>query len=337
MRVLLIGDPHVTAEEIPDAQGLVHLVVDVLKKHQPDYVVLLGDLHHNHASVHADVTKFWLDSLKTMSAALPHGHIVALLGNHDMSTVGSGHALLSYCNRTDLPNVIVVDRPKRLGSNVVAIPYCHTAEQLIEACREVGATGSDVVLCHQTFSGSFYENGFFAKDGINPDLVPGAKIISGHIHAAQEFGRVWYVGSPRWRNALDENQDKNIHLLNIEGAELKSITAIPTSPSCRKMVKTKFENGVHVLGPAPSESLVNVSWVVESVGTKEQNEAVLNLVPDGVSFRGFIVQEGEAKVKESDGVLPAWEKWVATASLPNGTGFADVDKVVKERVCKLTQ
>ena len=95
---------------------------------------------------------------------------------------------------------------------------------------------ANTVVCHQTFAGSDYGNGFYAKDGINPDLIPQKKIIGGHIHSGQEFGKVFYVGSPRWRTLTDANQDRAIWLIEFDGeGNLLNKTPFSTNGVCRRV------------------------------------------------------------------------------------------------------
>jgi hypothetical protein len=45
------------------------------------------------------------------------------------------------------------------------------------------------VVCHATFNGARYENGFYAKEALDPDAVPQKRIISGHIHTPASSAR----------------------------------------------------------------------------------------------------------------------------------------------------
>ena len=56
LRLLIVGDPHVTVEELGDCQGLMALIDQTLEADPTiDHVVFLGDLHHNHRLIDVDV------------------------------------------------------------------------------------------------------------------------------------------------------------------------------------------------------------------------------------------------------------------------------------------
>ena len=47
MRVLYVGDPHVTVSEMADGWALIELVNRTASEHEVDAVVFLGDQYHH--------------------------------------------------------------------------------------------------------------------------------------------------------------------------------------------------------------------------------------------------------------------------------------------------
>jgi len=50
-------------------------------------------------------------------------------------------------------------------------------------------------LCHQTFDGAKFSEGFYTTDGIDSSLIKTDLIISGHIHIEQRWANVYYPGT----------------------------------------------------------------------------------------------------------------------------------------------
>ena len=122
MKILLVGDMHVTVEEIDDCQSLINGLLSLERMHNPDCIVFLGDQHHNHALVRVEVTDFWLRNLPRFQKP-----VFMLLGNHDRSNDAStaAHALQPYRNLAT-----VVETPYVLG-DVGLLPYYHDKDKMI--------------------------------------------------------------------------------------------------------------------------------------------------------------------------------------------------------------
>src|SRR5690606_29183747 len=108
-----------------------------------------------------------------------------------------------------------------------------------------------------------YDNGFYAPGGLDHTRVPQKRIVSGHIHTAQEFGNVWYPGTPRWENRNDANLDKGVWDVSVAGGSLEK-TLIPTKDVLTPIVELVIKEGDE-LPPVPQ----GVKLYVELVGTTE--------------------------------------------------------------------
>lgn len=203
MHVIRVGDPHVTLSNIKEAQSLVDFIILKAKEFQADRVEFMGDLFHTHAVKRLEIEKFWHNAFVAITQA---GYpIVALVGNHDQ--VGKGNEdfnalhTLSY-----IPNVTIVQDAIKLN-NITYIGYHRDSDVLIKKANQ---QHSKCLIAHATFTGATYENGFYAEDGIDPDLFVHEEIISGHIHSSQQVGKCFYIGTPKWDTLSDANQDKGI-------------------------------------------------------------------------------------------------------------------------------
>lgn len=209
MKILRVGDPHITVRNIPEAQKLIEHVYDIAWKNQVNRVEFMGDLFHTHAVVRVEVLDFWKTTfMGFLKANIP---VLALVGNHDQPGSKEKEQVMNSLNVfSELATII--DRP-RIIDNIAYAPYMSDHNSLIEACERMYQSGAKKLLvAHQTFTGAQYENGFYAEDGLDPAHIAQDSIISGHIHMQQEIGKCFYIGTPKWDTMSDANEDKGIWL-----------------------------------------------------------------------------------------------------------------------------
>lgn len=207
MRLLVVGDAHIKIGIINESRSFFDQLLDAIRDKKPDAVVLLGDQFDTFAVVRSEVLSLWT---RFFSEASKISHIIALVGNHDLSGADGGtnpmEAFRSY------PNVSIVEQYSELFG-MHFLPYFREASEFEAACRKVpkGST----LFCHQSFNGAVFENGFFDPHGADPRCVEHlGKVISGHIHKAQTIGNIWYPGTPFQHSFADAGEKKAVHLLD---------------------------------------------------------------------------------------------------------------------------
>ena len=321
LRYLFVGDPHAEVHDLDDCLALAKYVLQVAQETGAT-VVLAGDLYHTHAIIHAEVQFFWYAFFETLRRkGVP---CIVLKGNHDMPGLEGSRATALVAHVAQCTTVLY--GPYAVGG-VLFCPYTK-GPQLAEwsqahpECR--------TLFCHQTFNGSKYENGFFAGDGVDPDAILQEQVISGHIHAPQEFGKVWYPGAPRWRTLSDANTDRALWMLNFntEG-KLLDRTPYDTGKVCRQIFHfvdtpdapvsfTPVPNAVYYVdihGP--------LAWIEERKPVFKDKARVRTVKTDARTTM---------KVRESEGVAVAFDKWVDVFEPKHGTERATLRKLAQERV-----
>lgn len=207
---LYVGDPHVQVNNLKDCKKLLKFIVSQVEENNVHAVVFMGDLFHTHAVIRAEVLNFWNEAFKKIQKKCD---VIALCGNHDMILGNSEHSglnSLSVFRENFTDKISIVDKPY-VSKNIGYLPYFEDTEQFLNAAKELYKQGAtECLVAHQTFTGAQYENGFYAPDGIDPELVPQKHIISGHIHKQQKVGKCQYIGTPKWDTMSDANEDKGI-------------------------------------------------------------------------------------------------------------------------------
>jgi DNA repair exonuclease SbcCD nuclease subunit len=320
---LFVGDPHATPDDLKDVEALNKLVLSTAEEHDAT-IILAGDLYHTHAVIHAEVQLTWWRFFeKCRSAGVP---VIVLKGNHDApGTEGTlATALIAHVEQV----TVVAWRPVA-ENGILFCPYTN-ATQLVKWSAE--HPECNTLVCHQTFDGSVYENGFFAGDGVDPNLIKQKAIISGHIHTPQEFFKVWYPGAPRWRTMSDANVNRAIWILDFDGnGNLVKSTPIDTGTYCRRILSVSDTPAAPFdLNAKPEQKDV---LHVECRGPQKWLEERRPLFEGWARFRG-VRTDGRVnvKVRESEGVGVAFEKY-ADAFVPrHGTERATLKQMAKERL-----
>jgi DNA repair exonuclease SbcCD nuclease subunit len=325
MRLLWIGDPHATPEDLRDARALIGHVEDVARRERPDVIVLAGDLYHTHAVIHAEVQLFWREAFEALGKL---AEVVVIKGNHDApGDQGSkATALLAHLDQVEA----VLYEPRVYGK-LLFCPYTD-GETLVRWSNEYPECTT--LFCHQTFDGSTYENGFYAEDGIKVERLAQERVISGHIHTPQSFFRVWYPGAPRWRTLSDANVERAIWIMDFDqDGALQHKKAFDTGAVCRRIFAVVDTDS----NPLDPEQLPRKDGDVYHVEIRGPQAFIDERRPlwdaFGARVRG-IRSDGQAKIKvrESDGVAVAFRKWLTVFTPKNGTDKDVLKKMVEERL-----
>ncbi len=282
-----------------------------------------------------------LSGSKPNSSGVTSGAVVTVIcGNHDRPGDESttSHAMLAHDQQR---NVHVVDRPQLLTwitPKAAAIPYMASNERFLEAAAAVGGS---TLLAHQTFQGAKYDNGFFCPDGIPVDGIPHDLVISGHIHAPQSFGKVWYVGAPRWRTLDDANTDRNLWLVDLDDPKhCQSFSTVGICWEIRHIVLTPSEADVPTFDPPliGGELHPGIEWRLDIKGPAAFVDKWKSAFSaSNVKIRTFITDTASTvKVRESQGIGKAFESFKDSYTPRYGTPKETLDKLVASRVTSWT-
>lgn len=324
-RILYVGDMHVVPEELEDAQALLDYALKIALQYKAR-ICFLGDQHHTHSIVRVETLTFWYKNFERFKYhQIP---VIALVGNHDLSNSYQSHehAMVSYQNL-----ITVVDQPYNdpYLPGLFYVPYVANDETFIHICQEKAL--SPTVVCHQTFLNAQYENGFYAKEGIDLASIPQTQIISGHIHSYFNEGKLLYVGSPRWRNFSDSNLEKFLCLItHREDGTIESLQKFPTDLVCKKILRMTEEEWGQQSSLDPKKQTIQLLLK----GTKQQ----ILQKKDFFSQQGFLVkgiieeEKIQHKVSESEGIKQAFKKYFYRNSKSLATPSSYLFSLIQKRL-----
>jgi len=332
MKLLVIGDVHAQLEDLADCVAFRDIALNACREHQPDMVVFLGDQYHNHSIKHVEVERFWQQFFSQLVLS-GEPSVLALVGNHDRpgNANSSANAMQAH------PEIYVVDRPSVRG-NILFVPYYHDPKELVRVAQE--HPEQNVLFCHSAFVGGHYDNGapiksdaFYGKDVATPDDIPQTTIVSGHIHKAARFGKVWYPGSPRWQTMGDANTERAIWVVSVDetGIVPGSDICIPTNSLRRtwQLIYTPESLCEKQFAEISKydKVLVNIEGPVAFC-----EEAKRNLQARGFRVRAFPTDRRATKVSEAEGVGVAFEKHFASYRPKFSTSKELLRGLVRERL-----
>lgn len=289
MIILRVGDPHIRPSNIEESNKLMSfvqkIIVESMSVEPINRLEILGDLMHTHAVVRVEVLDFWHKWLQTFSSLV---ETVVLVGNHDQTgdKHNSSHSLntLKTLMRTE-KNLKIVDSPY-LSGVFGYMPYVHENDQFIAKANSLVEEGAKIIVCHATFDGSQYDNGFYAPNGIDPALIKADHIISGHVHKEQIIanGKVDYPGTPKWDTSSDANENKGVwrYKHDINGKVLERLL-IPTDKVVTPIVSFTWTEGQEAPS-IPEGAKANVELIGSSDWIKKQKALLKGKVSISTKF-----------------------------------------------------
>jgi hypothetical protein len=320
VRILKVGDVHATPDELDDCECLMAFVLATALALKVDYVCLLGDSYHTHNIIRVEVLAFWRRWFATFKS---HGiKVIGLVGNHDYGGEGlSIHAMMAHEEQIE-----VVDRPT-VKEGMLFMPYYSDREKFVVDCC-AAAPLTKTLVCHQTFQGGKYENGFYAEDGVNPDLIPHTYILSGHIHTPQTFGKVTYIGAPRWRTLSDANIDRAIWLYTFADGEVVGAESFDLGDVCRRIYYFEDTPETPFLGTVDPRH----DYRIDVRGPSDWVTARKQFYGSGVNVRIFRTDQAVVKVRESEGIDKAFVSFMERYRPKFGTDPQLLQSMAKERL-----
>lgn len=206
MHCLIVGDPHLQVQRLDDAKEFIAKLKAEAVKHR--ILILLGDLFHTFAVVRSEVLSLW-NEFFDWCHDVDRPDVITLVGNHDYSAqTGGSHALEVFRDRINVIQALVQYR------GIYYMPFVRSKEDFETQARSIPP--NQVLICHQSFNGAEFENGFIDPHGVDLACVAHLEtVISGHIHRRQTVGKVWYPGTPFQHSFGEAGQEKRIFSLDL--------------------------------------------------------------------------------------------------------------------------
>lgn len=221
VRVIAIGDPHFKEKYINISVEFVNIVLKQVEQHEPDFVVVLGDLLDCMGRSYVQTNKLAVHFLKELGK---RSKTFLVIGNHDLMNntqfLTDNHFFTSFHGVEEFTNVYIADKPlfhEVKGKEFVFCPYVYPG-RFIEALDTLDTSNTTcswemctAIFAHQEFRGCQMGSIISSEGDIWEDYYP--PVISGHIHEMQKVGsNVYYTGSAI-QHSFSEEEKKGVWLI----------------------------------------------------------------------------------------------------------------------------
>lgn len=220
-KLLVIGDVHVKLDNLLEIQTLLEKIKETVSTHEPDIIVLLGDILHTHERVHTNCLNMAMDLFRLCSQLKP---TYVLVGNHDFisnSQFLTTHHWMNSFKKWD--NLTIVDTIHTLihhNNRFMFAPYVPDGRlvEALEKAEEFRFTDAHMIFVHQTLDG--VKMGMNIANGVEEWKPDYPFCCSGHIHDKQRVQpNLYYNGTPM-PHAFGERNDKTVSLFTVENGTI---------------------------------------------------------------------------------------------------------------------
>lgn len=237
MKILRVGDPHITVRNLAESKKLVDFICQTAQSSKVDYIELMGDLFHTHAVMRMEVVDFWAKTFEKFERL--HVPVYALVGNHDQLGSKEKEQEMNSLNTFQKDSVCNIISSPFIVGKIAYIPYMSNQNDFVKAAKELYDQGATKCLvAHQNFTIPLY------GDMIDRSLILQEVIVAGHIHEKRTMNGVIQVGTPKWDTMSDANEEKGIWIFDHnEDGSIKDSQFISTGKIVTPIVKIVVNEG----------------------------------------------------------------------------------------------
>lgn len=215
MKVLTIGDLHIQIKNFKIIDLFLEKVLDIIKTDKYDFIVLLGDILHNHERLDTNELNKATYILKELSLVIK---TYVLVGNHDMITNQEFCSINNWMQSISIfsnDNLIIVNDLKCEiieGNKIIFAPYVY-AGNFTKMLDKIEWKDSDLIFAHQELSGVKMGHIISTCEQWNEEYP---LVISGHIHNKQKpQENMFYTGTP-FTHSFGESENNSISEIIIQ-------------------------------------------------------------------------------------------------------------------------
>jgi len=196
--------------------------IPTVKEHyqEGDILIHCGDVYDNRQSVNLLVLNKTLGLFEEFSSIFKDG-IYIIAGNHEIMRKNSND-VTSLDTLKYLPNTTVLKEPATLKTKYASALLMPWRKSESDEKVVVSGSDSEYLFCHTTIRGAKFDKYRHSGEGLDSgECKQFKRVFTGHIHLAQEYKNIRYVGNPYQMTRSDANNMKGFICLDFEtGNEL---------------------------------------------------------------------------------------------------------------------
>lgn len=259
-KFIVIGDPHIKVSNIEEVNLLIERLIQLIKDNQPDFIVVLGDVLHDHERLHTTALNKAYEFIDKLRSIVP---TYVLVGNHDMTSnqnfLNQNHWLNGM---KEWDNVTIVDVVHTLNHDNKLFFFCPYVPngrfiEALDTYEKESWKKATCIFAHQEFYGCAM-NAITSVEGDKWDLKY-PHIISGHIHSKQRIQKnIYYTGSAM-QHAFGESTKNIIAVVEFNNKKDYELKEIDLKLPRKKIIHSSIEDINSVTIPEESKDKIKIT------------------------------------------------------------------------------
>ena len=307
IKCLVIGDPHYRTSHVIQSEEFNIKIVETAKQVAPDFIVVLGDVLHEHERIHVSPLTRATDFLHSLSEI---SKTYLLIGNHDrpnnsnfLTTEHPFNAMKHWSN------IIVVDCgfvDSIKEQQFIFMPYVpagrfQEALQIVyertnqEVTFDHFLSQTTALFAHQEFCGA--KMGAIISTKGDPWAVELPLVISGHIHDYDQLqDNIFYVGTP-FQHAFGDRSDKSVSVFTFLADKSYQHERIDLAMRKLEIVYLDADQVDHYFPPLDKIIKLVIRGTTEQLNVLAKNSKIKEWKEQGFKI-AFKPYKGDNKPKE---------------------------------------
>mgnify|MGYP003951373259 FL=1 len=191
--------------------------IPAVKKHykKGDILIHCGDVYDNRQSVNLLVLHRTIGLFEKFSEIFEDG-IYCIAGNHDIMRKNTND-ITSLDTIKYIPNVNVYKEPITIETKDASLLLMPWRKSHADEATCIAGSDAEYLFCHTTVLGAKFDKYRHSGEGLDSGDCKGFKrVYTGHIHLAQEYKNILYVGNPYQMTRSDANNSKGFWCVDFE-------------------------------------------------------------------------------------------------------------------------
>ena len=300
MNKLVLTDIHLT-DNILDSYRwkIFDTLVALCNKYNIKELILLGDITEKKNNHEARLVNAMIDHIGYLIKSTKLNNLIILCGNHDYIDISN--PFFKFLNfilstLTEQCNVYFIDAPTKIKEDLYIPHYYNDFKEISNKY-----SFCDNLFLHHSFNGIKLRNGIYednSNDINNLNYIKFNNCYSGHIHLAQSYKNVDYIGSPYATKFGDENKGRVLLIIGDKKEYInlpiyvKKIDVKITNKEEIQKYDIKKDDQVKVEIALTLQNSYEYSDIVKDIKKYvEEKDAIL------ISIQGKVLQESKTNDK----------------------------------------
>ena len=207
MSKLILSDLHLKGNDLDSYRfKIFDVLVELCNKYGVKELIMLGDITEKKNNHEARLVNAIVDNINYLVESIRLSNLIILCGNHDYTDIANPFFKFLDSSLTNLCKIYFVTEPTKINEDLYIPHYYNDFKEISKKY-----SFCDNLFLHHSFNGVMLRSGSCEDKGNNVNDINNIKFnncYSGHIHLAQTYKNIEYIGSPYATKFGDNNQGR---------------------------------------------------------------------------------------------------------------------------------